>query len=84
MSSHTLAPTPICDLSHSVCGSTLTDLGHIFSVTYVCHPLWFVGGHRKGILTSPHTKVAKKVPLKDLLMTQALSTSIISSSITEI
>ena len=31
----------------------LTDLGHISSVTYVCHPLWFVCGHRKGILTSP-------------------------------
>ena len=53
MSSHTLAPTTICDLSHSVCGSPLTDLGHISSVTYVCHPLWFVCGHRNGILTSP-------------------------------
>ena len=51
--SHTLAPTTICDLTHSVCGSPLTDLGHISSVTYVCHPLWFVCGHRKGILTSP-------------------------------
>ena len=51
--SHTLAPTSICDLSHSVCRSPLTDLGHISSVTYVCHPLWFVCGHRKGILTSP-------------------------------
>ena len=53
VSSHTLAPTTICDLSHSVCRSPLTDLGHISSVTYVCHPLWFVCGHRKGILTSP-------------------------------
>ena len=51
--SHTLAPTSICDLSHSLCWSPLTDLGHISSVTYVCHPLWFVCGHRKGILTSP-------------------------------
>ena len=42
VSSHTLAPTTICDLSHSVCGSPLTDLGHISSVTYVCHTLWFV------------------------------------------
>ena len=53
VSSHTLAQTTICDLSHCVCGSPLTDLGHISSVTYVCHPLWFVFGHRKGILTSP-------------------------------
>ena len=53
VSSHTLAPITICDFSHSVCGSPLTDLGHISSVTYVCHPLWFVCGHRKGILTSP-------------------------------
>ena len=53
VSSHTLAPTTICDLSHSVCRSPLTDLGHICSVTYVCHPLWFVCGHRKGILTFP-------------------------------
>ena len=51
--SHTLTPTSICDLSHSVCWSPLTDLGHINSVTYVCHPLWFVCGHRKGILMSP-------------------------------
>ena len=51
--SHTLAPTSICDLSHSLCWSPLTDLGHISSVTYACHPLWFVCGHRKGILTSP-------------------------------
>ena len=51
--SHTLAPTSICDLSHSLCWRPLTDLGHISSVTYVCHPLWFVCGHRKGILTSP-------------------------------
>ena len=51
--SHTLAPTSICDLSHSLCWSPLTDLGHISSVTYVCHPLWFVCGYRKGILTSP-------------------------------
>ena len=51
--SHTLAPTSICDLSHFLCRSQLTDLGHISSVTYVCHPLWFVCGHRKGILTSP-------------------------------
>ena len=42
VSSHTLAPTTICDLSHSVCRSPLTDLGHINSVTYVCLPLWFV------------------------------------------
>ena len=56
MSSHTLAPTTICDLSHSICRSPLTDLGHISSVTYDCHPLWFVGGHRKGILTSPLRK----------------------------
>ena len=54
--SHTLAPTSICDLSHSVCRSLLTDLGHISSVTYVCHLLWFVCGHRKGILTSPLRK----------------------------
>ena len=53
VSSHTVAPTTICDLSHSVCRSPLTDLGHISSVTYVCHPLWFAYGHRKGILTSP-------------------------------
>ena len=52
-SSHTLAPTTICDLSHSVCGSPLPDLGHISSVTYVCHHLWFVCGHRKKIMTSP-------------------------------
>ena len=45
----------ICDLSHSVRGSPLTDLGNISSVTYVCHPLWFVCGHRKRILTSPLT-----------------------------
>ena len=51
--SHILAPTTICDLSHSLCWRPLTDLGHISSVTYVCHPLWFVCGHRKGILTSP-------------------------------
>ena len=55
--SHTLAPTTICGLSHSLCWSPLTDLGHISSVTYVCHPLWFVCGHRKGILTSPLTCV---------------------------
>ena len=47
--SHTLAPTSICDLSHSLCWSPLTDLGHISLVTFVCHPLWFVCGHRKGI-----------------------------------
>ena len=35
VSSHTLAPTTICDLSHSVGCSPLTDLGHISSVTYV-------------------------------------------------
>ena len=51
--SHTLAQTSICDLSHSLCWSPLTDLGHKSSVAYVCHPLWFVCGHRKGILTSP-------------------------------
>ena len=51
--SHTLAPTSICDFSHSLYWSPLTHLGHINSVTYVCHPLWFVCGHRKGILTSP-------------------------------
>ena len=51
--SHTLAPASICDLPHSLCWSPLTDLGHISSVTYVCHPLWFVCGHRKEILTSP-------------------------------
>ena len=48
--SHTLVPTSICDLSHNLC-----YLGHISSVTYVCHPLWFVCSHRKGILTSPLT-----------------------------
>ena len=53
VSSHTLAPTTICDLSNSLCWRPLTDLGHISSVTYICHPLWFVCGHRKGILTSP-------------------------------
>ena len=53
VSSHTLAPTTICDLSHYLYWSPLTDLGHISAVTYVCHPLWFVCGHRKGILTSP-------------------------------
>ena len=53
MSSHTLAPTTICDLSHSLCWRPLTDLGQISSVTYFCHPLWFVCGHRKGILMSP-------------------------------
>ena len=64
VSSHTLAPTTICDLSHSVCRSPLTDLGHISSVTYVCHPLWFVCGHRKGILTpkSPMSHVTSKIP----------------------
>ena len=51
--SHTLAQTSICDLAHSLCWRPLTDLGHISSVTYVCHPLWFVCGHRKGILKSP-------------------------------
>ena len=51
--SHTLAPTTICDLSHSLCWRPLPDLGHKSSVTYFCHPLWFVCGHRKGILTSP-------------------------------
>ena len=45
--SHTLAPTTICDLSHSLCWRPLTDLGHINSVTNVCHPLWFVCGHRE-------------------------------------
>ena len=35
----------------------MTDLGHISSVTYVCHPLWFVCGHRKGILMSRLTIV---------------------------
>ena len=55
VSSHTLAPTTICDLTHSICRSPLTDLGHKSSVTYVCHPLGFVCGHRKGILTSPLT-----------------------------
>ena len=55
--SHTLAPTSICDLSDSLCWRPLTDLGHISSVTYVCHPLWFVCGHRKGILTSPLTHI---------------------------
>ena len=40
--SHTLAPTSICDLSHSLCWRPLTDLGHIRSATYVYHPLWFV------------------------------------------
>ena len=53
--SHNLAPTSICGLSQSLCWSPLTDLGHISSVTYVCHPLWFVCGHRKGILMSPLT-----------------------------
>ena len=53
--SHTLDPTTICDFSHSLCWSPLTDLGHMNSVTYVCHPLWFVCGHRKGILKSPLT-----------------------------
>ena len=53
VSSHTLAPTSICDLSHSLCWSPLTDLGHISSVTYVCQPLCFFCGQRKGILTSP-------------------------------
>ena len=53
VSSHTLATTTICDLSHSVCRSPLTDMGNISSVTYVCHPLWFVCGHREIILTFP-------------------------------
>ena len=57
--SHTLAPSSICDLSHSLCWRPLTDLGHIISVTYVCHPLWLVCGHRKGILTSPHILIIK-------------------------
>ena len=57
--SHSLAPTTICDLSHSLCWRPLTDLGHINSVTYVCHPLWFVCGHRKGILTSPLSREPK-------------------------
>ena len=56
--SSTLAITSICDLSRSLCWRPLTDLGHISSVTYVCHPLWFVGGHRKVILTSPLTGTA--------------------------
>ena len=59
--SHTLAPTSICDLSHSLCRSPLTDLGDITSVTYVCHSLWFVCGHRKGILTSPLTAPVVKI-----------------------
>ena len=53
VSSHTLAQITTCDFSHSACRSPLTDLGHRSSVTYVCHTLWIVGGHRKGILTSP-------------------------------
>ena len=53
--SHTLAPTTIYDFSHSLCWSPLIDLGHINSVTYFCHPLWFVCGQGKGILTSPLT-----------------------------
>ena len=57
VSSHTLAPTTICDLSHSLCWSPLTDLGHISSATHVCHPLWFVCGHRKGFLTCPLTSI---------------------------
>ena len=64
--SHTLAPTSICDLSHSLCWRPLTDLGHLSSVTYVCHPLWFVRGLRKGILTSP------LIPLKISLWVWAL------------
>ena len=60
--SHTLPSTSICDLSHSLCWSPLTDLGHISSVTYVCHPLMFVCGHRKGILTSPLGKPVCWVP----------------------
>ena len=63
VSSHTLAPTTICGLSHSVGCGPLTDLGHISSVTYVCHSLWFVCGHRKGILTSPLKLKAKKCQL---------------------
>ena len=53
VSSHTFTPTTIFDYSQSSCRSPLTDLGHISSVTYVCHPLWFVCGHKKGILMSP-------------------------------
>ena len=60
--SHTLAPTSICDLSHRLCWRPLTDLGHISSVTYVCHPLWFVCGHRKGILTSPLNTQCMGIP----------------------
>ena len=47
--SHTLAQTSICDLSHSLCWRPLINLGHIISVTHICHPLWFVCGHRKDI-----------------------------------
>ena len=64
--SHTLAPTTICDLSHSLCWRPLTVLGHISSVTYVCHPLWFVCGHRKGILMSP-LSVDTKMQLRFLV-----------------
>ena len=66
--SHTLAPTTICDFSHSFCWSPLTDLGHISSVTYVCHPLWFVCGHRKGILTSPLTMNILKAQISTLII----------------
>ena len=66
VSLHTLAPTNICDLSHSECWGLLTDLGHINSVTYVCHPLWFVCGHRKGILTSPLI-VCTYIPAEQIL-----------------
>ena len=52
VSSHTLAPTTICDFSHSLCGSPLTDLGHINS--HKC-------GHRKGIWTAPLILIVLKI-----------------------
>ena len=59
VSSHTLVPTSICDLSHSVGWGPLTDLGHIYKLSHLpLSSLWFVCGHRKGISTSPPKSLA--------------------------
>ena len=57
VSSHTLAPTSICDLSHSLCWRPLTDLGHLrLSSFVVC--LWSQKGNfdvspKKGAVAQP-------------------------------
>ena len=75
MTSHTLAPTSICDLSHRLCWRPLTDLGHISSVTYVCHPLWFVSGHRKGFFyVSPNVPKRPCCPVEFRVKSQTFPT----------